>query len=497
MSLQEVEDLKSSDINLIQIDGYTTISEIKKHSDHVRVFVAIDNNTSQLVTIKLLNLKNVKNLEFQAEFTQESNALSLLEIKGVVKLLKHGRTDDHIYIVTEFISGMPISNMLIYGGISLENSLTIIANIASIMSLVHEHGVLHNDLNPNNIFIQDDGSIKIIDFGISHFFRQNNQNGNTIAGTPSYLAPEVFSNHADISIQSDIYSLGVVFYELVVGGFAHGNIDLAHIPIKIRSIIRKALSENPKDRYKNMNEFKDAINEFSHSDDFVKDSLKNFKEVNDVYSAKNSAKNILKSFSKKTGNYNIVCEASARGFESIFVVEKDIGNKTLLLLGEGSSSHDPVIATALYSAAQIYIDHVESIEELVHHLNNFIEKNFRGAKASIFGIEVGEDFKYITAGYSNNITILKNTKELIAVRSSEEPIGQFSNTVIKPEVKNLDKSDSFVFCNGVLDRIKVKDVISEIDQKHMHGSAKALLDLMFMNKNSSLSTVAIIINKVE
>ncbi len=191
------------------------------------VYLAEDTRLSRKAAVKLLNDDLSKDADKLNRFIQEAKAASALNHPNIVTVYEIGETEGHNYIVTEFIQGETLRDRMNSGAISLNDALKIASQIAAALGAAHEAGIVHRDIKPENIIVRDDGLVKVLDFGLAKLTEQRGETAasedatkvqfNTqpglVMGTVGYMSPEQ-ARGRPIDARSDIFSLGIVMYEL-------------------------------------------------------------------------------------------------------------------------------------------------------------------------------------------------------------------------------------------------------------------------------------------
>lgn len=249
------------------------------------VFLAHDPSLDRRVVLKLLTPKFTDHPQFLQRFKQEARAASALNHPYILTIFEFGQTDDGVhFIVSEFVEGQTLNRFGAANDIELPEKLDILIKIAEALSAAHEAGIVHRDVKPENIIVRPDGFIKILDFGLAKLIEspkaiERDPEAATrplvetlpgmIMGTANYMSPEQAQGKA-LDARTDIFSFGVVFYEMVAGHLPFkGNSAMEMIaailyqepkplnegpmiPPELKRIIGKTLKKDPGERYQTM-----------------------------------------------------------------------------------------------------------------------------------------------------------------------------------------------------------------------------------------------------
>ncbi|MCK6575515.1 protein kinase [Myxococcota bacterium] len=185
------------------------------------VYRARQVNVDREVAVKVLTADASQNQEIVRRFENEAKIISQLRHPNTLKLVDFGRAPDgRLYIVTEFLTGLPLDKVLATGRIDCLRTLRMMAQVCDSLTEAHEQGIVHRDLKPGNIFLERVGQqevVKVLDFGIAKLTAQTTHTATgRIFGTPAYMSPEQ-ARGDEIDARSDLYSLGVVAYECLSG----------------------------------------------------------------------------------------------------------------------------------------------------------------------------------------------------------------------------------------------------------------------------------------
>ncbi len=198
------------------IDRFKILKELGKGSQGV-VYLASDPRLERYVAIKTLHRHYSKQGDKQDRLLQEARTVSKLQHPNIIPLYEAGEYNGQLYLVFEYIDGISLKEHIKQKGAFIVHlAIALMGQILDGISCAHEQGVVHRDLSPSNILIGKNNLPHIMDFGISVIVGANDKPAKEIAGTPCYMSPEHFSE-GKICTQSDIFSLGLIFYEMLTG----------------------------------------------------------------------------------------------------------------------------------------------------------------------------------------------------------------------------------------------------------------------------------------
>ncbi len=211
------------------------------------------------IAIKVLSPKLLTNQEMVRQFLKEAQIIGLTDHPNIVKLYGQGEWAKGLYIGMEFIQGISLRQFITQQSLSLKGTLDIVLQVAYALLHLHTHGVTHRDLKPENIVITETGQVKVIDFGIAQLMYDTEESfiagQGRLIGTPNYMSPEQKKNPLEVTGATDIYSLGVITYELIIGKLSLGAINLNLLPKGLQYIVGKALQPTLKKRYQDIVDF--------------------------------------------------------------------------------------------------------------------------------------------------------------------------------------------------------------------------------------------------
>lgn len=243
------------------------------------VYLARDTILDRKVAVKILRGDLADDEKFVRRFQREAISASSLSHTNIVEIYDVGEDDGNFYIVMEYIEGKTLKQLIKKRGVlSLPETIDIMMQLLDAIASAHDSYIIHRDIKPQNIMIKDNGLVKITDFGIAMALNSGAlTQTNSVMGSVHYLPPEQASGKGS-TIRSDIYSLGILMFEMLTGkvpfkGDTAVEIALKHmkeslpsvreinpvVPQSVENIILKAAAKNPKNRYKDVREMKDDI----------------------------------------------------------------------------------------------------------------------------------------------------------------------------------------------------------------------------------------------
>ena len=259
-----------------QLGRYEVLGELGQGAMGI-VYKARDPLIDRVVAIKTINLGLAldEKEEYEGRFYQEAKAAGRLNHPNIVTIYDVGKSGDVAYIAMEFLQGRELRDIMNDGGLlPVDQVLDIVAQVAQGLAYAHEHGIVHRDVKPSNIMVVRDGHAKITDFGIARMASSavRTQTG-MVLGSPKYMSPEQVMGK-EIDQRSDIFSLGVMLYEMLTGQapFNGENVNAIMyqtlnaipappntlnpaVPEMANFIVAKALAKKLEDRYQNAKDF--------------------------------------------------------------------------------------------------------------------------------------------------------------------------------------------------------------------------------------------------
>jgi serine/threonine-protein kinase len=244
------------------------------------VYKAFDPRFDRVVAIKVLPREFLHDPEFRARFEREAKTIATLEHSAIVPVYDYGEQDGQLYLVMRFMPGGSMADRLQQGPLSVEEAAEVIKRIGSALDSAHLQGVIHRDLKPGNILLDQHGDAYLGDFGIAHLTTAQTAltASGRLVGTPTYMSPEQVYGDKVLDGRSDIYALGVILYQMLTGEAPYradtpAKVMMKHVmdpvpnvldekpdlPVACESVIRKAMAKERDERYPTVNEMAAAL----------------------------------------------------------------------------------------------------------------------------------------------------------------------------------------------------------------------------------------------
>jgi serine/threonine protein kinase len=216
------------------IGGYRVLERIGKGAMGI-VYSALDVATSRQVAVKVMMADLEGDAETRERFYREAKVAGRLQHRNLISVYDMGEEDGRLYMVMELLRGQTLADFLkSRHPLTLENCLDLMSQMCEGLAVAHVHGIFHRDIKPGNIFIQDDGSLKILDFGVARLADSSMTASGFIVGTPDFMSPEQ-ARGRDVDRRSDIFSTGAVFYYMLSGRKPFAAADLPAVLHKVEA----------------------------------------------------------------------------------------------------------------------------------------------------------------------------------------------------------------------------------------------------------------------
>ena len=269
------------------------VIELIGHGGMGAVYKARQKSLGRLVALKILAPQHADNPDFADRFSREGKILAEVNHPNIVTVHDFGRASEFYFLLMEYVDGVNLRQAMTAGRLTPQQALTIVPPICEALQFAHDRGIVHRDIKPENLLLDKEGRIKIADFGIARMLRTGADNmptsepgaagepvsGNPVSGkldagaeeltreavlgTPRYMAPEQREHPAAVDHRADIYSLGVVLYEMLTGELPGSALQppsrRVEIDVRLDEIVLRALDHNPERRFLTATDFRHEV----------------------------------------------------------------------------------------------------------------------------------------------------------------------------------------------------------------------------------------------
>ncbi len=281
------------------IDGRYRLDAVLGEGGMAIVYKAKDLILNKDFALKIIKEETMKNAVNLTRFEREARTAASLNHPNIVRVVTLGNYKGRPYMVNEFVNGKTLRDVLNQRGkLSFIEACDVMLQLCNAVLYAHQHGVIHRDIKPQNVYVLADGTIKLGDFGIATFTNASHvTRSEVVVGSVHYLAPEISQGNV-ASPQSDIYSLGITFFELITGRVPYDDdsavmVALKHIkekfpspkkynsktPACIEKIILKATMKSPNDRYKSVYNMREDIQQIVKNPSMIETKQGFFKRL--------------------------------------------------------------------------------------------------------------------------------------------------------------------------------------------------------------------------
>ncbi|MDF1814178.1 MAG: serine/threonine-protein kinase [Verrucomicrobiales bacterium] len=230
------------------------------------VYRGVQQSLDREVAIKLLPPELSANPQFSARFQREAKAMAKLNHPNIVQIYDFGTTtQNHYFFVMEFVDGCDLQTYARSGKLTAADALIAVGQICGALQYAHDKGFVHRDIKPANIFLRNDGVVKVGDFGLAKLMAvgdpetedcdiSNLTMSGCAVGTLNYIAPEQLEGERNVDHRADLYSLGVMFYEMLTGELPRGAVKppsqkIENLDVRIDDVVFRAMESKPENRY--------------------------------------------------------------------------------------------------------------------------------------------------------------------------------------------------------------------------------------------------------
>ncbi len=239
------------------------------------VYRARQPELDRVVAVKVLPQQLGRDSDHEQRFRREARALAKLNHPHIITLYDFGRSPELIYFVMEFVDGVTLREAIASRNLNAGQALSIVSQICDALQYAHEEGIVHRDIKPENVLIDGRGRVKVADFGLAKLLASDATNDHLtgtaqVMGTMHYMAPEQMSATKSVDHRADIYSLGVVFYELLTGEIPMGWFPppskRVNVDVRLDQVVLRTLESEPSRRYQQISEVKVAVDKLNDND---------------------------------------------------------------------------------------------------------------------------------------------------------------------------------------------------------------------------------------
>lgn len=231
------------------------------------IFRAKQESLERDVAIKILFARFSDDSEILRRFERESVVIARLNHPNIVHVIDKGKTGNRYYFVMEYVDGTSLREVMDSQKIPVRAKLEMVAQVCKALDYAHKNGVIHRDIKPANILVDREGNPMVADFGIAQIVSSGDADvtgSDLVMGTLAYMSPEQKVSSTNVDQTTDIYALGVIIYEILVGKKPLGRFKMpseldTNIPAEYDVIVQKCLAQEPKDRFQTADELKIAI----------------------------------------------------------------------------------------------------------------------------------------------------------------------------------------------------------------------------------------------
>ena len=255
--------------------GRYQIKRVLGHGGMATVYLAYDPHFERDVALKLLPSQFLHDPKFQQRFRLEAVTVGRLEHEAIVPVYDFGEDHGQPFFVMRYLAGGTLRDWLQNGTLPLRTAVQIGVRIALALDAAHQQGIIHRDLKPSNILLDSEGNAFLSDFGIAKLMAGNaTLTGEQMIGTPRYMSPEQSNGSNKVDHRTDVYALGVILYEMLVGEVPFGGEmpaeiihahlsqpvpDMGKMPAEIVTIVQKCLEKKPENRFQTATELTHAL----------------------------------------------------------------------------------------------------------------------------------------------------------------------------------------------------------------------------------------------
>lgn len=249
------------------------------HGGMGAVYQARQKKLDRLVALKIIRPEGAADPAFAERFMREARTLARLNHPGIVAIHDFGEVETagptdgrQYYFVMEYVDGANLRQLMENGELNAEQAFAIVPQICDALQFAHDEGVVHRDIKPENVLVDTKGRVKIADFGLAKLATRSPEDftltaTHQVMGTPRYMAPEQMAGSNSVDHRADIYSLGVVLYEMLTGEVPMGQFappsHKASVDARLDNVVMRALASEPERRFQKASELRSDVDRIS------------------------------------------------------------------------------------------------------------------------------------------------------------------------------------------------------------------------------------------
>jgi serine/threonine protein kinase len=438
-TLPTLTDTKAQNTPLPEKIGPYPIEALLSKGGMSLLYLGLHPETKRPLVIKVLSPHFVQNTSVKQQFLKEAKIIEMSNHPNIVKLYGQGEWEQGLYIAMEFIQGVSLKQFILQNSLATKRSLEILLQVAYALLHLHTHGIVHRDLKPENILITEEGGVKVIDFGIAQLQGDTptlkySQGG--LIGTPSYMSPEQKKDPLHASYPCDIYALGVISYELLVGRLSFGKIHISYLPSSLQAIVAKAIAPQVENRYEDIVEYinalSSALKQLARFDAKTTDQQQLLEKLETLQTS-------LRQTNFDTSPHFAFTHASLKGafdfdiyYESLRLATGD----TLFILAQTTTTdlealtHIGLLKGFIHGLLYPYLfdpklnfvlsDFISSLNDLIYRLKQKITLSL----STLYLHEKKDSFEFVSCGFDSLIHLPADLSESRLIESSNPLIGE-------------------------------------------------------------------------
>ena len=232
------------------------------------VYKARQQDLDRMVAIKILPPEAGNDAESLNRFRSEARAMAKLNHPNIVSIYDFGAKEGQCYFVMEYVEGRNVHELIVEGVVTPELANAILSQVCDALTFAHSKGIIHGDIKPSNVVVDAEGQVKLLDFGLARLMEQEQTDADADwvpMGTPEYAAPELYERGAVADPRTDIYALGVVYYEMLMRSVPQGTFALPSTALtvdgRVDDIIVRCLRPEPDNRFQNAAEVRQLLDD--------------------------------------------------------------------------------------------------------------------------------------------------------------------------------------------------------------------------------------------